>query len=683
MKWFKRNKWAEEADALAPTTEQLLKEKVAGLEVEKKELTVLANDTERMITNVMSRQQDAAIANEDDSFYSEGTRSHYEGIDERSASKPRPSMVEYQMLYGEGGDTILHACVYAIAQDVSRVLQRPIVQSTREVSPRMPSVALAKPNSEDTLPSLLNKILIDALLVGNGFLSIDSGSGELLRLDPKRMRVYPDSHGHLSHYGYVNMNNTNEQRLEKETVVHLKLFDPNQPMWGVSPTQAARSALLINDGETKYLARFYKNGARPSGFITFDKDVDIDEAKRAFDEFKSKHARQEAHGNMAALVGGAKFEPMGLTPVEGGVVETRRLTQDLFQAVFGIPAFRLMDLTDADYANSKAQIEVYDMYTVIPWAELLADAINKNPILVPNPEVLKLEPNTQPIINKHLDKTAIAAEVTALVTLGLMSRDMIAEKYYSAPPLPLDVPQWGSIDAPAPSSQEPNKERGAKVYRATSRTTGKFYIGKTTQSLEERIRGHRYEAKNRPGSSHFYRAWNKYGEEDFEWDILETCVDNEAACALEQIYISLYDTYDNGYNSTLGGENPPIHTGPRSEEWKESISDARKQLTDEEIEELRFEYAEGDISFKDLARQWGISKSSCFRYVRRISRLGGQLTVAKVTAKLTHEQAEEIRTKYETGDYTQTQLAKEYGVSQRMISRVVRQEAYKTDTNKK
>lgn len=49
---------------------------------------------------------------------------------------------------------------------------------------------------------------------------------------------------------------------------------------------------------------------------------------------------------------------------------------------------------------------------------------------------------------------------------------------------------------------------------------------------------------------------------------------------------------------------------------------------------------------------------------------------AHSNAKLTNEQAAEIRQRYEAGEF-QVPLAKEYGVSQRVISLIVRGESYK------
>jgi hypothetical protein len=48
-----------------------------------------------------------------------------------------------------------------------------------------------------------------------------------------------------------------------------------------------------------------------------------------------------------------------------------------------------------------------------------------------------------------------------------------------------------------------------------------------------------------------------------------------------------------------------------------------------------------------------------------------------VNAKLTTEQVKEIRRKYDVGEAMQIPLAKEYGVSQRAISLIVRRETYK------
>jgi hypothetical protein len=48
-----------------------------------------------------------------------------------------------------------------------------------------------------------------------------------------------------------------------------------------------------------------------------------------------------------------------------------------------------------------------------------------------------------------------------------------------------------------------------------------------------------------------------------------------------------------------------------------------------------------------------------------------------VNAKLTPDQVREIRCRYDSGAALQAHLAKEYGVSQRTVSLIVRRETYK------
>lgn len=419
----------------------------------KKEDSVPTTEIDRLIDDAVDR-----AINTDPIW----TRGHYSGMQSSFSQDAKQSrFVEYQRLYGEGGDALLHACVFAIASDVSRVVLKPYIQSTRTVAPRMPSLALEMPNERQTLPNLVEEIVIDALLNGNAFIALDT-SGELFRLPPERMKIYTDSKGHVDHYTLVGEGES-ESVIEKDRVVHLSLPDPNQSLWGVGPAQASRATLVISDGEAKYLQTFYKNGARPSGFVSFDATVDPDEARRAFKEFKSKYARPDAHGEIVAFVGGAKYEAMSSTPVEGGVIETRRLTQDTLQAVFGIPAFRLMDLDDADYANSKAQERIYDLKTVIPWAWRVTDALNKNKLLVPSPTVVKLEPDEQPILNMHRDEASIATATATYVDSGVMSRDQVRARFLGVGPIDdPSVPQYGPI-TPAAVDNAVEDTRAAEV----------------------------------------------------------------------------------------------------------------------------------------------------------------------------------------------------------------------------
>jgi len=97
------------------------------------------------------------------------------------------------------------------------------------------------------------------------------------------------------------------------------------------------------------------------------------------------------------------------------------------------------------------------------------------------------------------------------------------------------------------------------IYKATNIINQKIYIGQT-KSFEQRRKGHLKDAKSGSGCR-FHVAIRKYGEENFLFEVIEECLD-DLANEKEQFWISYFDSYENGYNSTLGGEKVCFSIAP-------------------------------------------------------------------------------------------------------------------------
>jgi group I intron endonuclease len=92
------------------------------------------------------------------------------------------------------------------------------------------------------------------------------------------------------------------------------------------------------------------------------------------------------------------------------------------------------------------------------------------------------------------------------------------------------------------------------IYKVTNKINGKMYIGQTIKSLKIRKRNHLWCALNERDNYCFYNAIRKYGSESFDWEIMaEGICLQETLNELEKHFICLYNTYHDGYNSTLGG----------------------------------------------------------------------------------------------------------------------------------
>ena len=92
----------------------------------------------------------------------------------------------------------------------------------------------------------------------------------------------------------------------------------------------------------------------------------------------------------------------------------------------------------------------------------------------------------------------------------------------------------------------------AHIYKITNIINDNQYVGKTERKPEDRWKEHLYHAKT-DGPMVISKAIRKHGEKNFKFEVIEEC--STAEMNSKEIYwINYYDTYHNGYNSSLGGD---------------------------------------------------------------------------------------------------------------------------------
>lgn len=174
------------------------------------------------------------------------------------------------------------------------------------------------------------------------------------------------------------------------------------------------------------------------------------------------------------------------------------------------------------------------------------------------------------------------------------------------------------------------------IYKITNKVNGKSYIGQTRYTVEFRWRQHQHKKDN----THFHLAIAKYGADSFTVETLEECeiADMDSR---EIFYIAKFDTYNNGYNSSTGGDGMMGHS---------------RVLTDDKYDEIKGLYLSGFSSNK-IADLYKVDKATIQKLLKA---MGVKLRSNKLS--INKQEFEELVADYKSG-YSLRELAKRYDCS--------------------
>lgn len=114
------------------------------------------------------------------------------------------------------------------------------------------------------------------------------------------------------------------------------------------------------------------------------------------------------------------------------------------------------------------------------------------------------------------------------------------------------------------------------IYKATNLINNKTYIGQTTNTLEFRKQQHFRETKSsKKTNTYFHNALQKYGFDNFSFEIIDTADSIESLNEKEIYWIDFYHSTDKscGYNLDSGGKSG----GLKSDLTKQRIGEKSKE----------------------------------------------------------------------------------------------------------
>ena len=274
--------------------------------------------------------------------------------------------------------TAVYSCVRILAEAVAGLplhLYRYTDDGGKEKAIDHPLYRLLhdEPNSEMSSFVFRETLMTHLLLWGNCYAQIiRNGKNEIVGLyplTPNRVTVHRDENGQL-YYLYtrgaddVTSSKSMTLKLSTTDVLHIPGlgFDG---LVGYSPIAMAKNAIGLAIATEEYGAKFFANGAAPSGVL--EHPGTIKEPGKVREAWQSQFGGSANSNKIAVLEEGMKYTPISISPEQAQFLETRKFQINEIARIFRVPPHMVGDLEKSSFSNIEQQSLEFVKYTLDPW----------------------------------------------------------------------------------------------------------------------------------------------------------------------------------------------------------------------------------------------------------------------------------------------------------------------------
>jgi HK97 family phage portal protein len=275
--------------------------------------------------------------------------------------------------------TAVYACVRILSEAIAGLplhLYRYREDGSKEkaIDHSLYSLLHDEPNPEMTSFVFRETLMTHLLLWGNAYAQIiRNGKGEVIGLYPlmpNKMQVDRDDKGKL-YYTYSHSkeaanakDNESYVTLSPEDVLHIPGlgFDG---LVGYSPIAMAKNAIGMAIACEEYGAKFFSNGASPSGVL--EHPGILKDPEKVRESWNLAYGGSSNSHKVAVLEEGMKYTPISISPNEAQFLETRKFQINEIARIFRVPPHMVGDLEKSSFSNIEQQSLEFVKYTLDPW----------------------------------------------------------------------------------------------------------------------------------------------------------------------------------------------------------------------------------------------------------------------------------------------------------------------------
>ena len=217
------------------------------------------------------------------------------------------------------------------------------------------------------------------LVAGNAYIEkveLDGAPRELYALRPDRMKTIASNNGWPEAFEYSV--NGQSVRLPRENVLHLKLFNPLNDHYGMSPLEAAQRSIDTHNAAASWNKAMLDNSARPSGALVYtagDGHLTNEQFERLKRELEASYQGATNAGRPMVLEGGLDWKEMGFSPKDMEFIEAKNASAREIALAFGVPPMLLGIPGDNTFANYAEANRSFWRQTILPLAGRVAEAM--------------------------------------------------------------------------------------------------------------------------------------------------------------------------------------------------------------------------------------------------------------------------------------------------------------------
>ncbi len=284
-------------------------------------------------------------------------------------------------------NAVVYRCVRMIAEAAASV-PLCLYDGAHELDDHPLLRLIAAPTATSTKAELFEAWYGFLLVSGNSYLEVAALGGEpreLHILRPDRIQIVPGEDGYAEAYDY-SVDGTAPVRLDGEAVpnvrkvLHQKLFHPLNDHYGLSPIEAAATAIDIHNAASRWNKALLDNSARPSGALVYasrDGNLTTEQYNRLKQELEIGFQGAANAGRPLLLEGGLDWKTMSMTPKDLDFIEAKHGAAREIALALGVPPMLLGIPGDNTFSNYQEANRTFWRQTVLPLVQRTTAALGE------------------------------------------------------------------------------------------------------------------------------------------------------------------------------------------------------------------------------------------------------------------------------------------------------------------